>query len=124
MRHDIILLIFLLLVTGCSTQPMTDVIVQPNAPMAIPTTQPLTLSPVQWQVMSLSQLKKLVTDLQASDQQVVLFSLDTKNFNNLSLNLIEFERYINEQKAILLMLKKIVAARTAASAAPTESSSK
>ena len=117
MRHNIILLGVLLLAgCGASTLPITTVVVQPDAPVAIPNTQPLTLNSVQWQVMTLAQLEKLVATLKASSQhQQTLFSLDADNYNNLTLNLIELQRYIEEQKAVLTMLKNIIAARTAAS---------
>jgi hypothetical protein len=116
-RNKFILLVLLIL-AGCATSPpITTVVVQPNAPVAVPDTQPLTLNSVQWQVMSLDQLKKLVALLQASPQhQQTFFSLDTDNYNNLTLNLIEIQRYIEEQKAVLTMLKNIIAARSAAPA--------
>jgi hypothetical protein len=109
------ILLFLLILAGCATSPpVTTVVVQPNAPVAVPGTQPLTLNPVQWQVMTLAQLQKLVATLQASPQPQIIFSLDTNNYNNLTLNLIEIQRYIEEQKAVLTMLKNIIAARSAA----------
>ena len=114
MCHKILLLCMLL--AGCASTgglPITTVVVQPDAPVAVPDTQPLTLNPVQWQVMTLAQLQKLVAAIKASPQhQQTLFSLDTENYNNLMLNLIEIQRYIKEQKAVLTMLKNIIAARS------------
>jgi hypothetical protein len=99
------LLVGLWLLSGCSTlPPTTAVVLQPLAPVTVQETQPLTLNPVQWQVMTLEQLQKLV---EQPPPKLLLFTLDTKNYNNLSLNLREIERYINEQKATLTMLKHI-----------------
>lgn len=106
MRRNILLFLGLFsLLSGCSTQlPLTAVTVQPDAPVTILDTQALTLNPVEWQVITLPQLKKILAQ---SPPKLILFALDTKNFNNLSLNLVEIERYINEQKATLIMLKNI-----------------
>jgi hypothetical protein len=48
---------------------------------------------------------------------VVLFVLDQQNYTNLMLNFVEVQRYLQEQKTILDMLKTIIAERAADSAA-------
>jgi PBP1b-binding outer membrane lipoprotein LpoB len=102
-----LLLIFLLL-AGCGNTSQPSVIVQPNTPIAIPPIEPMNLNSVQWQVLTLDQLKKLAED---TNMKQPIFSLDVDNYNNLSLNLIEMQRYIEEQKAILTMLENIIAKR-------------
>jgi hypothetical protein len=85
--------------------------------MNIPDIDPLTLNPVQWQVLSLPQLKQLVAQMEkSSPNQQVMLALDTRNYKNLSLNLIDIQRYISEQKAILTMLKNIITERSQAAA--------
>ena len=79
----------------------------------------MTLSSVQWQVLSVDQLKTLITKLQTAQQQnTVVFALDTQNYTNLSLNFVEIERYIEEQKAILAMLKQILVERSSQTGTP------
>ena len=78
---------------------------QANLPVAIPTVQPMTLNPVDWQVMSVNELRQLLAN------KAILFVLDSKNYNNLSLNLIEIERYIKEQRTIIALLDGIIAER-------------
>lgn len=94
---------------GCS--PTTIPVLQANAPVAVQNAQPMTLNAVNWQVMSLPQLQALVKKLQ-SDQKRVVFTLDAQGYTNLTLNLVEIERYLNEQKTIINMLQKIIADRS------------
>lgn len=106
-------LILLFLLTGCSGSVITDAVVQHDAPVAVPTADPMSLNSVQWQVLTVPQLQALITKLQTAQQQnTVLFALDTQNYTNLSLNFVEIERYIKEQKAILAMLQQILAERS------------
>jgi hypothetical protein len=112
MRRDLILFALL---TGCSATPAKTVIIpqaQPNAAFAIPTPQPLTINHVQWQVMTSEQLKTLADRLQKAQDHKVVLVLDQENYNNLALNLVEIERYIKEQKAILDMVKSVIAQRS------------
>lgn len=100
-----------LLLAGCAGPQVAGTIVQPTAPVAVPTPQPMILRPVQWQVMGVAQLKALVAQMQASKQNTVVFVLDGGNYTNLSLNLVEIERYVREQKTVLQMLRSIVGDR-------------
>ena len=105
MRREILLLALL---SGCaSTVPVTE----PNPAVAVPIAQPMTLASVHWQVMTADQLRALANKLQAAQGQHAVVVLDSPNYDNLSLNLIEIERYIREQKVILDMLQAVIAER-------------
>jgi len=110
MLHRIVLLSLL---AGCaSAPPLVIPQEQPNAAFAIPVAQPMTINDVHWQVMTAAQLKTLAVNLQKAQTDNVVLVLDQQNYNNLSLNLVEIERYIKEQKAVLDMLKSVIAARS------------
>ena len=104
MRRELLLV---LLLAGCATVAPP----QPNLPISVPIAQPMALNPVQWQVMTAEQLQQLATQLQKAQNDHVVFVLDAQNYNNLSLNLIEIERYIKEQKTILELLQSVIAER-------------
>ena len=115
MRRDLLLLVLL---AGCSSPASKTVVIpqaQPNAAFAIPTPQPLTVNSVQWQVMTPEQLKTFADRLQKAQDHKVVLVLDQENYNNLALNLVEIERYIKEQKAILDMVKSVIAQRSQSS---------
>jgi hypothetical protein len=111
----------MLLLAGCTQQPIISTVLQPNVPVDIPDIDPLTLNPVQWQVLSLPQLKQLVATIErSSQQQPTIFLLDTRNYKNLTLNFIEIQRYISAQKAVLSMLTNIIKERSTETATPHE----
>lgn len=95
------------LLAGCAA-PTVVTQEQPNAAIAVPVAQPMTLNSVQWQAMTATELRSLANKLQKAQDNRVVLVLDADNYNNLSLNLIEIERYIKEQKAILDMLKAVI----------------
>lgn len=96
--------LLLLMLVGCTPALSPE----SNSPVAVPIAQPMTMNPVQWQVMTSAQLRILANKLQKAQ---VVFLLDVQNYENLSLNIIEIERYIQEQKIILDMLKALIAQR-------------
>lgn len=103
-------LLLLVWLGGCSTTFVPQA--QPNVPVAVPIAQPMTFNSVEWQVLSVAQLRALADQLEkAQNAHVVVFVLDETNYNNLSLNMAEIERYIKEQNAILDMLKTLIAQR-------------
>lgn len=94
------------LLAGCTTSP--TFVAQPDQPIAVPITVPLTLEPVNWQVVTIDQMKAMLTKLKSP---TILIVLDEQNFKALSLNLIDIQRYIKEQKAVVLMLTNIIQTR-------------
>lgn len=106
------ILLLAILLAGCSAQSIPTL--QGNIPVAVPKAQPMTLNVVEWQVMTAEQLKALAAKMQA-EHDAVVFVLEQGSYNNLSLNLVELERYIREQKAILDMLSKIISERSQSS---------
>ena len=104
----------LLILAGCSGQPITNVVVQHDIPVVVPDAQPVVMNPISWKVLTLVQLDEIVK----SGKTVLYFALDSSNYENLQLNLVEIKRYIQEQKQIISMLKKINADRAGQSPTP------
>ena len=97
----------LFILAGCAGQPITSVVVQHDIPVVVPDAQPMIMNPTSWKVLTLAQLEEIVKN----KTTVLYFALDSNNYTNLQLNLIEIQRYIKEQKQIISMLKKINADR-------------
>jgi len=120
MRYTIIAIMFLL--TGCGSNVITNAVVQHDVPVSVPVAQPLTLNDVQFQVLTVDQLKALLTKLQSAQSSgQIVFALDTQNYTNLQLNLVEIQRYIKEQKAIIDMVKQILVQRAGQTVTPDQS---
>jgi len=67
------------------------------------------MEPVNWQVVTIEQMKALTSKLKAP---TIFIVLDEQNFKALSLNLLDIQRYIKEQKAVVIMLTNIIQTRS------------
>jgi hypothetical protein len=113
------LVIFALLsLTACATvKQEPNLVITAAPPVAAPKADPLVLAPVQWHVYNSTELKKLSDSLAASGGNVVLFTLDETNFKNLSSNLVDVNKFIDQQNAIIDFLNKAANAPSKAAAA-------
>jgi len=96
MHRNLAVLGLLALLAACGSHDIEPVTVPP-APVAVPPIQPLVMNPVQWRVI-------------AGDTPLI--ALDEEGYRNLTLNLIDLRRYIEEQKAVIAMLRRIMDERS------------
>jgi len=102
MLRIIPLLAIILLTSGCFGSKIVDVkatpvertIIHPNVP------DQLSMRRVEWTVFNREKLEKLLADY--PDQEIVLFALSAKGYENLSLNMAEVIRYLKEQKNVII----------------------
>jgi uncharacterized protein YcfL len=96
-----------LALAGCnSVQPASTV--APQLEVSAPVPQQINTLPVEWKVLNKSELKKLVAELDKNqDPNYSVFVLTPQGFQNLSLNLTEMKRYIQEQQEAIKFYKKI-----------------
>jgi hypothetical protein len=96
------LLAIILLTSGCFGSKIVDVkadpvertIIHPNVP------DQLSMRKVEWTVFNRAKIEKLLKDY--PDQEIVLFALSAKGYENLSLNMAEVIRYLKEQKNVII----------------------
>jgi hypothetical protein len=107
MQKLTLVLLVPLALAGCNTtQPASTV--APQLEIAAPVPQQINALPVEWRVLNKTELKKLVAELDANqDPNYSVFVLTPKGFENLSLNMQEMKRYIQEQKEAIKFYKKI-----------------
>lgn len=86
------ILLTALLVAACAQRPMTPILVPP-APVSIPAVQPLSLAPVEWEVQPGDPAK---------------FALSADGYRNLNLNFVEIRRFMEEQQAVIAMLRRVL----------------
>jgi hypothetical protein len=99
-----IVIIALSLLAACSTAPIhvdTNSVPPPVFQPVMPA-QIVTL-PVQWVVLTQTQLKELVLK---NDPSAVYYALDPQNMKNLGLDLAEFQRYIQDERIVILSYQK------------------
>lgn len=100
-----------LVLAGCNTTQQGVPFAQPLVAPAVPRPGPLVLDDFRVRVYTKEQLRKLVADADKSGQQITLFALTPQGYQQLSMNMIELERYIREQKVIIAFLEKTLADR-------------
>ena len=61
---------------------------------------------VDWTVFNRAKIEKLLADY--PDQEIVLFALSAKGYENLSLNVAEIIRYVKEQKNVIIYYREIL----------------
>jgi uncharacterized lipoprotein YajG len=83
----------------------------PAAPAQIETV------PVHWTVLTQKQIQELA---KKNDPNVVFYALDATNFQNLALNMTEIQRYLQDQKIVILTYKKYYEGLMATPAKPQD----
>ncbi len=102
----ILILISTLALSGCFGAKKVDIKADPVAPTVIHPTLPdqLQMREVKWTVFNREKLEKLLADF--PNQEIVLFALSAKGYENLSLNMGEVIRYLKEQKGVIIYYRE------------------
>jgi hypothetical protein len=108
MKKFLVAATFAVSLAACThvTPPPPVTVIAASPPVAPPTADTITPAPVQWTVYNAAELKDLSTKLAATGNSVVLYTLDTDGFKNLSNNLVDIKRFIGQQNAIIQFLTK------------------
>ena len=107
-------LLLLVLLSGCSlmggsrftppeVRPVEVVTIEKRAPMYHP---PLPMAvksaPVEWKILTPDTMEEYLNDLKAGEAPVnAWYSLTTKGYENLSNNMAQIQRYIQQQLSII-----------------------
>jgi hypothetical protein len=99
-----------LLLAGCQTTstPVIENFVTPS----IPKPQPIVLQDVQWKVYTRDDLKKLIDNQGTNGQQFVIFAVTGDGYKAISMNVAELNRYIREQRQVIVFLKQTLDSRS------------
>ena len=96
-----------LLLSSCLAPKKIQVQVKPveRTPLELPSLAPLQLDGMNWYVVTESNFADIMAKLKASGMQPVIFSLDEKGYENLSVNMTKIRGYITQQKTVIVALK-------------------
>jgi len=98
-----IALLGMLAIAGCSPTTKTVYLYEPRPKVVEPQTQPVRMKPVDWKVITKPELEKILAELEKNpDPNFALFALTPKGFENLSTNLVEINRFMQEQQQVVL----------------------
>lgn len=97
----------LLLLSACGTVKIKQQANVIQQTVIHPTPPPqLSMRKVDWTVFNRAKIEKLLADYPG--QEIVLFALSAKGYENLSLNVAEIIRYVKEQKNIIIYYREIL----------------
>lgn len=120
MRHTLIAVLITLLIIGCSSKsrvkPSVDTITIDQQIKTIPITPPDDPDSVVWkefkwtvltpEIMEQLLIKYKKGEIEESD--MVFYGLSTDGYENLSVNMSEIIRYMEQQKAVIMYYKETV----------------
>ena len=101
----IALLIFTM--TGCSfLKPEPEIItrtvtVVPEIPLKA-SPRPITMTDVQWYVVTTDNIEEFEKRFENQNSDLVFFALSVPHYQNLSVNLTDIRRYIEQQRSIII----------------------
>lgn len=77
------------------------------APVVVPKAQPVKTRDVKWKVYNAKSLEKLLADAKANgtEKTLSLVTLTPQGYQNVQYNMAELERYVREQKEIVVFLE-------------------
>lgn len=116
----IFVLLTILMLAGCASTPVTQTILTPLAPVAVPTVAPLVMNPVHFQAMNSQDVENLAAQLKQSGADNVFFMLDEQDYKNLLLNLNSINSYIAQESAVVQLLENVNADRAKETNVPTK----
>ena len=101
----------LLLTSGCaSVEPQvvlkTDYVVK-DIPIQ-PQPKPLNLNRVKWYAVTPENMEEFLTRFEEESGINVFFALSVPDYENMSLNVAELRRYINQQKALIVYYEESI----------------
>lgn len=108
-RNILVVSIIAILLTGCSSIPN---ILQVNTtpverqPIVLPSVDEFNSREVEWIVVTPENANDVWADLLESDQPIVIFALTDDGWKNLSLNLADIMKLVEQQRSIIAAYKK------------------
>lgn len=106
MRNLLIIILSSTLLSGCAAGArMIDIISEP-APIVIqqpPPPRAVTMRKVEWKVLN----TEILAELLEKDENTRFVALTSDGYNNLSLNMSELKRYLQQQKQIIIYYQNL-----------------
>jgi hypothetical protein len=110
MKHFVIAGLLAIGLVGCTstnTQPAYQYVPRPIP--TEPQTQPVRMQSFQWKVLTKVELEQTLAELNRNpDPNFVLFALTADGFQALNMNLVEINRFMQEQQQVVLYYREYV----------------
>jgi len=103
MRRTLFVLPLLAILAACTSAQTKYVYVNaPKVPVVEPQTTPVNMRNVEWKVLTKKELQETLAELEKNpDPNFALFALTPKGFEALNSNLVEINRFMQEQNQVI-----------------------
>lgn len=103
----VLLLMFVLILTGCSQKEiLTETVVVNKTPLNLKNPEPIKLNNINYYIITKDNANSVFDSLQKQDKELVLFAIDPTDYENLSLNILYIKKYLIEQQNIINAYKE------------------
>ena len=106
--NKLIIALLVLTMTGCSVfrKPeevvITNTVIQaPNIPLQ-PSPRPVNMIDIKWYTVTTDNIDEFEKNFENDNGDLVFFAISVPHYQNLSLNLAEIRRYLEQQQAIII----------------------
>ena len=106
--NKLIIALLVLTMTGCSllSKPeevvVTRTVIQaPNIPLQ-PQPRPINMVDIKWYTVTTDNIDEFEKNFENDNGDLVFFAISVPHYQNLSLNLAEIRRYLEQQQAIIV----------------------
>lgn len=109
MRNILIASVALLALTSCSSIPnVLEINTTPveKPPLIVPKVDEFTTRPIDWKVITPENIDQVFQDMENENIDVVLYAITDDGYKNLSLNMADIIKLIQQQKAIIAAYEK------------------
>ena len=107
MRSLFLAIAIALMVSGCGLKEIftikSDPIERPT--LEIPDPDPVNQLAIEWYIITRGNLEAKLKEIEAENGVLVLFALTPEGYQHLAMNAAEMRRFIQQQKAIIGVLK-------------------
>ena len=106
-KHLMISSLLLVTLTGCSWLKPEEVVVTRTVTVPVdiplkPAPRPVRLTDVKWYTVTTDNIDEFEKNFENDNGDLVFFAISVPHYENLSLNLAEIRRYLEQQQAIII----------------------
>lgn len=108
MKKVLLILPLALMLAACQSSPMvlTNPVLQNRATFVPPEVPPARQTSVNWIVLTKDNAAQKIAELERTQGVVAVFALTPQGYQNLSLNVSELRRYIQQQNATIAAIRQ------------------
>lgn len=103
-----LLILLPLILVACGSQPtlISRPVIHERAPFVPPAITPAAQQPIEWVVVTRDNSQDKFRELESRTGSSTVFALSPQGYQNLSLNVAELRRYIEQQNSVISAMRK------------------